>query len=122
MYADRDFQTVKQMLEPCLQVTRQYQELTRLCSDPTEDACTGLSARVLEAHRKMEKARQPVYLALKTTGLTAMEFRVVVSRYLHAKKWEQIVEEMDRTRRHVLRLHSSALHRIAQTMHEQRSA
>ncbi|MBR7091845.1 MAG: hypothetical protein IKI50_01510 [Clostridia bacterium] len=116
MQGDYAFYLSKKILEPCLKVTREYQMLQGMLGQPEEDEQTGLGQRLRNAEKQLQTCREPVYALLRGSDLPAMEYRVVVERYLHGKKWDEIIGELDRTRRHVLRVHSSALHRMAQKL------
>ena len=113
---DRRFHMAKQVLDRCLQAEQHLQQLRTLSVSPDLDEETGLTARCTEQQRLLEQQREQVYDLLRRTELPVCEFRVVVARYLQGKSWEQIVTEMDRTRRHVLRVHGLALRHLGATM------
>ena len=113
---DRRFEAAKQMLDGYLQAQLQLQRLQALSVSPEVDGPTGLTARCEKLQRCLNARRRRVYALLRRTELPATEFRVVVARYLQGKNWEQIVQEMDRTRRHVLRLHGLALRHLGATL------
>ena len=116
MQGDREFYRVKAVLEPCLRAAREVQALQTLAGRVAEDEVTGLADQLRVAEHRLELSRAAADALLRECRLPVLEYRVVVERYLHAKKWDDVVTELDRTRRHVLRLHSSALHRMARAL------
>lgn len=113
---DRRFEAAKQVLDACLQARLQLQRLQALSVSPEVDDPTGLTARCQKLQRCLETRRRRVHALLRRTELPATEFQVVVARYLQGKNWDQIVQEMDRTRRHVLRVHGLALRHLGATL------
>lgn len=113
----------KALLKPLCLANQEWREvcgqlamLQALKGDSFADDSGALSARKVELRGEIAKRIQPVFTLLKATKLPPLEHAIIELRYVKGYEWSFVEKKVDRSHRHVKRIHAYALEKLGVMM------